>query len=164
MNTERLHELFSPDLAAGTLSRRISASNRCKAGSRAGAIHKRTGYVRLCADGVELWAHRVIWELANGPIPEGMDIDHINGDRSDNRLQNLRIATRTLNAHNRRGPASHNKLGFLGVRLKKGGYEAYIRKDGRNCYLGRFKTPEEASEVYKKAKVAFIEELQVRAA
>ena len=66
--------------------------------------------------------HRVIWEMHNGPIPEGMQIDHINHIRTDNRLENLRLVTAPENMQNK-SMDKRNKTGFTGVRLdKKTGY------------------------------------------
>lgn len=58
------------------------------------------GYVRLGGRGgtsIHLYAHRVIWETVNGPIPEGLEIDHLNGNKSDNRVRNLEAVTKSQN-------------------------------------------------------------------
>lgn len=65
-------------------------------------------------DGRKLYVHRVVWELAYGPIPDGMCIDHIDGDRSNNRLSNLRLVTLSVNQRNAKIP-SNNKMGIVGV-------------------------------------------------
>ena len=75
------------------------------------------GYVVCYVDGKQKSVHRVIWELFNGPIPNGMEIDHINGIRDDNRIENLRLATKSQNQYNTapRNPES----GFKGISLNK---------------------------------------------
>lgn len=83
--------------------------------------------------------HRVIWEEANGPIPEGMSIDHINGDTKDNRLENLRCVTHSDNLKNcRRRP--DNKSGVTGVRWEKerSKWAVQVRSQGKAIYLGRY--------------------------
>lgn len=74
-------------------------------GRRAGAVvgtKKTKGYWEVQVCGKKLRAHRLIWELHNGPIPEGYVVDHINQDPSDNRLENLRLATISENNCNAR--------------------------------------------------------------
>lgn len=155
MSPERLHQLFAYEPDTGLLRWRIAQSSRAKVGGIAGRIHKRTEYIRICVDGVEGWAHRVIWAMTQGGIPAGMVIDHINGDRADNRLVNLRCVTQQVNTQNRRKPSSHNKVGLLGVRKMRGTdrYTAEIKDaSGVTHYLGGFATPEEAHLAYMKAK------------
>lgn len=74
--------------------------------------------------------HRLIWEEAYGPIPDGMWIDHINGDKHDNRLDNLRLATGQQNQMNR--PRA------VGVSRSRGRWQAQITVDYRNIHLGNF--------------------------
>jgi hypothetical protein len=77
--------------------------------------------------------HRVLWEEAHGPIPEGNQIDHINGDIHDNSLSNLRLVTHKGNGHNQRRP-SDNTSGVSGVGFHKGRWRAYVRSK----HLGYF--------------------------
>lgn len=89
--------------------------------------------------------HRQILGLEKGDKRHG---DHVNLDTLDNRRSNLRIATRSQNFHNT-GLRSTNTSGFKNVSYVRrlGKYQACIRADGRNLYLGMFKTPEEAFAV-----------------
>ena len=112
----------------------------------------RRGYRYVRVYGKLLLAHRIIWEMFNGPIPEGMEVDHIDTNPSNNDISNLRLATSSNNKWNMNRP-SHNTSGFKGVSLFKatGKYEAYIKFNGRKIHLGFFDTPELAHEAYKLA-------------
>lgn len=102
-------------------------------------------------DGCKVMAHRIAWLIYFGHWPDG-DIDHINGDRSDNRIINLRDVSRTINLQNRRSPQSTNATGYLGVHRDKRRYVAQIKTPDRNIRIGTFRTPEEAHAAYINAK------------
>lgn len=91
--------------------------------------------------------HRVIFLMHYGYMPEV--VDHINGDITDNRIENLRAATLSQNSINR-AVSSRNKLGVKGVvydgRLKK--YVAYIKANGKQTRIGAYSTVAEAAEAY----------------
>jgi len=91
-------------------------------------------------------AHRVIWEMHNGPIPDDLMIDHINGDSSDNRLPNLRLVTKRVNARNQK-KRSCNTSGVTGVsKTTKDGNDYWIafwtddkgkgQRKSFNCCIG----------------------------
>jgi len=97
-------------------------------------------------------AQRLIWIMLYGEIPENCVIDHINGDPFDNRLCNLRVATRKQNAQNR-GAAEKNTHKFKGVRIANKGYPNIFRAvfqgaDGAKKHLGTFTSTEEAAKAY----------------
>ena len=98
-------------------------------------------------------AHRVMWILAHGPIPEGMTVDHIDNDGLNNALSNLRLASKSEQARNRR-VMSHSQSGMKGVRITRyGTFEASIMVAGTRFHLGSFSSPEEAHQAYcQKAK------------
>lgn len=82
--------------------------------------------------------------------PKGKYIDHINGDKLDNRKENLRICTNSQNLMNR-GKSFNNKSGYKGVSKRSDyGYRAEIRLEGKKYYAGSAKTPEEAARMYDK--------------
>jgi hypothetical protein len=97
-------------------------------------------------------AHRIIWIIMVGSIPEGMGIDHINRNPYDNRLCNLRLATKSQNGCNR-SAQSNNASGYKGVywnpQCKK--WQAEIRCGGQRKYLGQHETPELAYAAYRTA-------------
>jgi hypothetical protein len=75
-------------------------------------------------------AHRLAWAFVHGGFPD-QHIDHINGDPSDNRLCNLRVADRSLNMQNQRHARSDSATGLLGVSKNGSGWRAEIRVDGK---------------------------------
>lgn len=95
-----------------------------------------------------LQEHRIVWALAYGEYP-AIDLDHINGDPSDNRLSNLRPATRGENAHNRR----RRKPGLKGAYWHPKGHWFSMVWDGKRLRgLGRYASAQEAHEAWVKAK------------
>jgi len=119
------------------------------AGRPAGTIDS-DGYLRLRTRGHAYAIHRIAWMLTHGmEIPAGMQIDHINGDRRDNRAVNLRLATPDENRLNS-GPRPANRSGFKGVSHHKtsGLWRAQITVNKTRHSLGYFKTPEEAHSAY----------------
>lgn len=152
LTQQRLKEVLQYNHESGLFQWRSPASRRMKVGDKAGVIHS-SGYVRIKVDGKSYLGHRLAWLYMNGSMPE-RQIDHINGIRSDNRMENLRVASHSENMCNKRQPQCNNKAGFLGVSLHKptGKYIAQIGINGRYRNLGYFDTPEQAHERYIQAK------------
>lgn len=111
------------------------------------------GYLGGGINGVKFLAHRVIWKIVHGEDPS--IIDHINGDRTDNRLINLRNVNRKENARNK-AVGKKCKSGVLGVTFEKGAWVAKATDDdGIIRYLGRFKDFDDAVTVRRKAEARF---------
>jgi hypothetical protein len=119
-----------------------------KAGHPAGTMRK-DGYIGVFLYGKYLFAHRIIWEMHNGPIPEGLVIDHIDTVRDNNRIDNLRVCTFQEN-HFNRNKGSNNKSGYKGVswHKQKQKWVAQITIEGRSKFLGFFVDPVKAHEKY----------------
>ena len=148
---QRLKEALEYDAASGMLRWRMPASRAVKPGQLAGRVSNR-GYRQIMVDGVRYAAHRLVWLWHHGAFPEG-EIDHRNGARDDNRIENLRVASRSENQQNIAGAQKDNKTGFLGVSFHAGNrWRAQISHDGRKRYLGLFSSPEDAHAAYLKAK------------
>lgn len=111
------------------------------------------GYERVMVFGKPIQLHRLAWALVHGEWPQD-HIDHMNGDRKDNRLSNLRHVTNTVNRQNERRPRSNNKSGFLGVSWSKAmkKWTARIHFNGKHHFLGYFDTAEDAHAAYLEAK------------
>ena len=122
---------------------------RCKVGTIT-----RNGYV-VVWDGEKLApVHRLIWQNVNGFVPKGLEIDHINGVRNDNRLENLRLVTRSQNNQNVRLARVDNQTsGVKGVSLHKqsGKWRARIKIKNRHIHIGNFDTIAQAAEAYSYA-------------
>lgn len=120
----------------GPLSR-LRTWNTRYAGTVAGRINSQNGYRYVSIAGVFMSAHRLIWLMVHGTAPE--QIDHINHERDDNRLINLRPATNEINARNITRPQD-NTSGRVGVYWHKraGKWMAQIVVDGRAKYLGLY--------------------------
>ena len=118
---------------------------RGRAGMVAGSRDSK-GYVVMSLDHKMYKAHRLAWLYVHGVWPQGQ-IDHINGDKADNRIANLRDVTQSQNLINRPEMKRRDPLP-RGVRRDRGRFQAYINRDGKQVYLGSFATPDEAQAVF----------------
>jgi hypothetical protein len=150
LTAERLREVLSYDPKEGVFVWRVSPTRRVKAGAIAGSTNNR-GYRRIGIDGKSYHASRLAWFYIHGEWPE-REIDHRNVDPSDNRISNLRLATRSENCANKRRAAT-NSSGMKGVvrRRDMNKWHAKIWKNGVHYHLGYFSTPEAAHAAYSKA-------------
>ena len=114
-----------------------------------------TGYIEIYIEFARYRAHHLAWVLTYGVWPNDL-IDHVDGNRSNNAIANLREATKTTNAQNQRRAQRHNRLGILGVTQRKGDhakpFQAMITVSGKAKYLGVFETAAEAHAAYLTAK------------
>lgn len=165
MPIERLRELLECDPENGLLfwkprnprdfckSENSRAAIMCEAwnarsaGRQALATVTRQGYIAGRILGKHFKAHRVIWALTHDRWPT--ELDHINGDRGDNRLSNLREASRRQNGRNR-ALSKRNKTGYPGVEKRGNSFHAAIKTVDFRRNLGTFKTLEEAVAARKK--------------
>lgn len=114
---------------------------------------KPNGYREGMIFRVQHRAHRVAWAMFYGEWPQD-DIDHINGDRADNRIGNLRVATRSENSRNTKLRCT-NSSGRVGVSQRRGKWRATIRANNRQHELGIFDTFEEAAAARDAAEIRF---------
>ena len=152
LTLERVQELLEYDVSAGNF-RWLRTSRTMKAGAVAGSV-ERDGYVRISIDGTRYRAHRLAWLLQRGQWPVG-EIDHINGQRADNRIVNLRDVTHSVNIQNQRQALSNNaSSGLLGVTRTQGQlrFRAKIQTPEGRLHLGYFDSPAEAHAAYLAAK------------
>lgn len=119
-------------------------------GKPVGAKNNR-GYLTTRLNKKTITVHRLAWLLFNGEWPSG-DVDHINGNKADNRLANLRIATNAENQHSIFKAMKNSKTGVRGVTHLKNGFLARIRANGERIVLGIFPTLAEARAAYLAAK------------
>lgn len=149
----RTNDMFS--------SNGLMASQRCRAWNTrycnrpAFDSNDQFGYKRGQVMGKFLRAHRVIWAMETGAWPSDQ-IDHINGDRADNRMFNLRDVNISENGRNR-AISSANTSGVCGVIWNKGGsrWVAHIHSGGRRLYLGSSESFSTMASVRKSAEAEF---------
>lgn len=112
---------------------------------------KHRGYRRVCMPWGLVMAHRLAWALFHGNDPGDAQIDHIDGNRLNNSIGNLRLATGSENRRNGRIKTGH-KIGLKGVWRHRDRYAAQFKpQNGKRVFLGIFETAEQAHAAYVEA-------------
>lgn len=143
---ERVRECFDYDLNTGVFTWKVRNSNRVRIGDSTGSLSTTDGYLYIRLDRRNHVAHRLAWAFVHGFFP-AEDVDHINGNRADNRIENLREASRAENGQNRKTPVN-NKSGVKGVchHQKTGKWRAQIHFEGKQHFFGLYDSLECAAE------------------
>ena len=151
LSKAELHDKFY--CKSGTLYWNNPEAHRCNHGDIAGSLDGDGYYVVGLASG-KVPAHRIVWAMHNDDMPE--IVDHINGDRTDNRIENLRAATRQQNNTNR-ALRSDNNSGVAGVRWHKqrSKWNARIKVDGKEISLGMYDDFELAKKARMEAEMKY---------
>lgn len=149
LTLERLKEVYEYLPESGLFIRKLR-TYRHKAGEVAGTLLGE-GYIQIGIGGKQYRAHRLAFFYMTGAWPE-LEIDHVNGERSDNRWENLREANRFQNSWNKK-KSKANTSGYKGVSwdntLQR--YRASIRVNGKGIYLGVYTDPKLAGAAYIEA-------------
>lgn len=158
ITVERLRELLDYDPVTGILTwkrragntRKINAWNGKNSGKTAGSLRP-DGYIHISLYKKRYFAHRIAVCLSNNEWPNDY-IDHWDLNRSNNKIENLRIASKSMNGSNRLAP-KNNTSGYKGVYwckiLKK--WVARIRANSNQMVIGSFISKEDAAAAYAKA-------------
>ncbi len=155
---ERLKELMDYDPLTGVFVRKTAPGRRVKVGDVAGCDDG-YGYLCIWIDGKKYKSHRLAWLYVYGEFPPD-SIDHINGVRYDNRIENLRAVTNQENTRNI-NKSANNTSGYLGVRWYKRDkkWAAQIKnKTGsvsKHIHLGYFNNIEDAIEARKQGELKY---------
>lgn len=145
---ERVMELLEYNPDTGEFFWQVTRST-VRAGDEAGWVSPR-GYIRISIDGKRYYAHQIAWLLHHGTIP--MQLDHINRDKGDNRIENLRICDHAQNQTNNR-LREHCSSRYKGVCRYKplGKWMAYITANGKRIHLGYHVEERDAARAYNRA-------------
>jgi hypothetical protein len=154
LTPQRLREVLNYNPETGVFTRRLHGGGK-QAGSITGSKSS-DGRINISIDNINYIAHRLVWLYVHGYMSP-MDIDHINGDPSNNQLANLREVSHQINLQNRKGPTRVNGLGVMGVIRNKDRFGAQIKVDGKRVWLGTYDTPELAHSVYLQARRKHLE-------
>ena len=146
VTAEYLRKILSYDPSTGIFIWRQKFRRTFPNGKVAGSKHS-AGYISIAIFNQKRLAHRLAWLYVTGNEPTE-HIDHINGQKSDNRFCNLREVTRFGNLQNIRTATKANRVGFLGVSAHQGKWRAQIMVNGKQIRASGFNTPEEAHQKY----------------
>jgi len=112
------------------------------------------GYLIISIQGKRYKAHRLVFLYMNNNNLSDVEVDHIDGNRSNNKYSNLRVVVRTENMKNK-GLYSNSSTGVIGVSQFNGRFRARINLNGKRISLGLFDTIEEASRVRKECEIKY---------
>lgn len=145
-----LTTLLHYDHDSGEFTQKLKWWNR-EPGDKPGGVSPQ-GYWYIGVGGKQYPAHRLAWFYVHGTWPQG-DIDHINRNRLDNRICNLREVSRSTNIHNTAARASSGVKNVS--KTKSGNWEVRLRVNGVHHYLGRFANLSDAESAVTIARVKF---------
>lgn len=151
LTAEKLRDVLVYDPATGQFTNRRWRGGKAHAGMPAGSVSAKGYLVISINNGVPQLAHRLAWLYVHGEWPNG-GLDHINGNKLDNRIDNLRVVPQSVNLQNQRHPKGKTESGFLGVFRAGKKWTARINVDGIRHHLGNHETPEIAHAAYLAAK------------
>ena len=153
LTAETLRGLLDYDPETGEFRWRVNRGNRIKVGAAAGTVSSNS-YAVIKINGMPFKAHRLAWLHFHGVWPEHQ-IDHIDENKSNNRISNLRDVPQSMNQHNAIKPRKDGTSGYRGVSWDKGKtrWRAQIEVNGQKQYIGLFDTPEAAHAAYLVAKL-----------
>ncbi len=146
LTAERVRSVFTYDKDTGDFLRNVTGHGVPIYPKKVG-VTMDNGYRYIHIDMRAVRAHRLAWLYVTGEWPSNC-IDHINGDKSDNRFSNLRHVTSKTNAENRRNPKATASSGYIGVSRDRNKWRATIVSNGKQKHIGSFSTAEEAAEAY----------------
>jgi hypothetical protein len=154
---EELYKFF--EYKEGNLYWKIKPNRRIKIGNKAGHLNSE-GYVYLCINSVQYRMHRIIWAYHYGAIPNNLQIDHIDGNRTNNIIENLRLATNSQNSNNRKRANCNSKSNILGVywATRERKWIAEIKPNGKVIRLGYFVNQKDAIAARKTAELQYFTE------
>lgn len=150
LDASTLRKVLDYDPRSGVFTRRTGGRG-VAAGDVAGCLDKRRGYLLIRVGGRLYKAHRLAWLYVHGEWPPN-EIDHVNCEKNDNRIANLRLATGSQNQANKRLQAN-NTSGAKGVSwlANRNKWKARIRINGKLKHLGHFERIEDAADAYRLA-------------
>lgn len=154
ISVSAVKDLLSYDAESGSFRRIVATSWNAPEGPLVGKLSA-SGYRTVRIGERSIFLHRIAWAIYYGSWPDFI-IDHINGDRSDNRISNLRNASLNQNQHNQ-GIRKTNSSGVKGVSwcASKHKWLATICVKGKTIYLGRHDTIDGAADAYRMAALEF---------
>lgn len=153
LSAEDVRKVLRYSSETGEFTWLIRPTYSMRSGDHAGAVDSRNGYSRIRINGKLYLAHRLAWLYVNGEWPTD-EIDHIDLNRGNNRISNLREATKSENMRNKRAHRN-SKSGVKGVHWHKQHrkYAATIHRDGKSKHIGLFASLKDAAAAYETAAI-----------
>ena len=148
---EYLHKILDYNPETGMFTWKVNLGRLAKKGFVAGSIDS-WGYRQICIKGKKRLAHRLAWLYVYGEHPK-QQIDHIDCDKLNNAISNLRDVDQFVNQHNRKAARKDSSTNLIGAIKDHDKYRAQIRINNNSVFLGTFDTAIEAHNAYKKAKI-----------
>jgi hypothetical protein len=150
LTAKDLRELLHYCPESGVFKWLVKASHHRKPGDIAGYLNP-NGYLYIKIKGKKYTAGRLAWLYVNGEFPTYY-VDHIDGNKSNNKISNLRDVTNSTNQQNRKIARADNKCGLLGVCKVGNKFAAQITINRKQKNLGRFNSANDAHQAYLDAK------------